>query len=513
MAAEEPAPAAAGSPTASIPNSPTRPTCPAWVSAADADVADEYRLRFLNFNMANSSSFGSVSGLMGPGGRGSFDVTFNEPFPDGGMVDLAFVTLVETRLALSDWLHQQSARREGPLDTAISTNAARQGNKEAGAWQVQGWLESLAANYNGNLKSVLAFSSSRFQEDPSLVLHGRLTETRLAGFSVPNPKKAFVGRTLVEAGHGFRLCFVGAHFPICKVAEALEDPPYAGSLHGAKISLARTLRKVLRKAHKRKILDGETLLILQGDVNSRTVLNSDKSCSDVLQECLRDEGFQNAMQAKLPGLAPGRWHELPCYDRCQDLPVTYKYMDRPGYAFERSADDMASRGKMVLTVGDVLTATGAPADGNEGPEIYRKVLQGVPAEQLKAWGVIFKENEFRPFRFPACADRVIYWAPKALSSRLSWTVHRGGYQVNQLEKGSDHRPVSLEVTLRLTRNLPSKGNGSSHPASPTGSDTLAPSSPLSSLPPQHDAVVREVSQVDTDDSDSEVLMERTKADR
>mmetsp|Transcript_48902 Transcript_48902/g.151547 ORF Transcript_48902/g.151547 Transcript_48902/m.151547 type:complete len:510 (-) Transcript_48902:105-1634(-) len=452
--------------------------------ASEAAPADEYRLRFLNFNMANSSSFSSVSALQGPGGRGDFETTFTEPFPDGGAVDLAFVTLVETRLPLSDWLQQRLAKEQGPLDMAATQNACREGSKEAGAWQVHGWLEGLAANYNGNLKSVLAFSSRRFEQDRALVLHGRLTETKVAGLAVPNPKKAFIGRTMHASG--IRICFVGAHFPIANTAAALEEPVPGKSdpLQVAKLGLARILRKVLRRACRRGILDGETLLVLQGDLNSRTVLQA-SGASDLLQEVMRDGNLQAAMQHQL-GLPPGRWREVPSYSNAHGLPVTYKFRDRPGHAFEQPAGDAASWGSPSLTLGDVLTAARAsfpPPTGVEGPELYRRILKDVPSEQLKAWGIVFKEGDFRPFRFPASADRVIYWASNGLASRLSWIVHRGGYQIHHTEKGSDHRPVSLEVTLRIAMDQ--------RPSVPSTADSEA------------EPLAKEVCQSDTEESDQE----------
>jgi len=165
----------------------------------------------------------------------------------------------------------------------------------------------------------------------------------------------------------------------------------------------------------------------------------------VLLEFLQDDALQAAVQHQL-SLPEGRWREVPHYGCAHELPVTYKFNSRPGDAF---------RGKhSSFTIGDVLAAAKAdllPSGAGclEGPEVYRRTLQNVPNERLKAWGIAFKENDFRAFRFPACADRVIYWATDALSSRLSWSVLRDGYEVNHLERGSDHRPVSLEAMLRI----------------------------------------------------------------
>merc|ERR1719188_518395 len=136
----------------------------------------------------------------------------------------------------------------------------------------------MAGAYNGNLKSFLAFAGSRFEEDANGLLFGRLTEARVAGVPVPNPKKAFVGRSIVErpgeGTGGVRFCFLGVHFPVAKLAAALEDCAI-DQLHGAKVALARSLRKVLRKAGRSGVADKRTILFVQGDLNSRTVLRGE----------------------------------------------------------------------------------------------------------------------------------------------------------------------------------------------------------------------------------------------
>merc|ERR1712232_299971 len=73
----------------------------------------------------------------------------------------------------------------------------------------------------------------------------------------------------------------------------------------------------------------------------------------------------------------------------------------------------------------------------------------ISADQLDSWGIQFKEGSFRPFRFPACADRVLCWVPDALHKRMSWSLPRGGYKVDHRQGGSDHRPVYLEAVLRI----------------------------------------------------------------
>lgn len=430
------------------------------LDAADAS-AGEYRLRFFNFNMANATSFPNVEDLQGPGGRGKFDDTFTEPFVDGGAVDLAFSTLVETRLPVSDWLREYLALKRTPLDKAISQNACKEGTRSSDAQVVFGWMESLAANYNGNLKSILAFSSKKFALDESSRLFGRLIETTVAGLAIPNPKKAFMGRTVTEHTQGIRFIFTGAHFPISEIAAALEsDTP----LQGAKVALAKTLKRILHKANKRKLIDAKTVLFVQGDFNSRTVLKKNQAW-DVLLELLHDQTMQAAMQEGL-SVPRGQWYEIVGQDQVQNLPITYKFHEAVGRAFKKPHEDgNGNHLSPSFTIGDILEAVPIDRGKCEGAGVYRKTLFGINGNQLRSWGVCFKETDFRPFRFPACADRVAYWAPDGIAAHMFWSLPKGGYEVNHFQGGSDHRPVSLDAILRITsldRGAPPE-DGSSSP--------------------------------------------------
>lgn len=569
---------------------------------SDEPTVAEYRLRFFNFNMANSSSYQSVADLQGPGGRGPFVSALRDPLADGGNADIVFATLVETRLNLSEWVQEYTQQHRGErLDRVLSQNARREGARNTRS-RVRGWVEGIAASYNGNLKNILAFSSASFEEDPKGVLFGRLTEAKvLQRIPVPNPKKAFLGRSVqeVEGGdRGVRLCFVGAHFPLAKLAAALEDTgPGIDQLHAAKAALARSLWKVLRKACKKGIADERTALFLQGDLNSRTVLRQEateneycaildrasgqrlglvwcdsaeangggggggppiitglcggaaeawnrehpydqvrigdcivevngvreparlleelrqeqvlylrlhRKATDVLLEVLRDPGMQLDIQQKL-GLPPGRWHEVAEYATVHDLPVTYKFLDHTaclGSAGGTAGGSAASSGPsspsqspvarllrceaperlgspggevvpVALTIGDIMSSEGAGRPRSQddmepnpsrapackgksddevmplGIELYRRHLVSMGEEKLVTFGLVYRKSDFRAFRFPACADRVLYWAPDALYERLSFEVLRGGYEVNHAQLGSDHRPVGLEVVLRV----------------------------------------------------------------
>lgn len=466
--------------------------------ASPADMeATTYRMRFFNFNMANSSGFHRVSELQGPDGTGDFDSMLTAPLADGGAVDLAFCTFVETRLAISEWLAAYSARSPEPLDAAISQNAMRAGMKFARS-QVQGMLQGWAADYNGNLKTLIAFSSRHFDaDDESAKIFGRFDEddTQVAGVKVPNPKKAFIGYAVRENVHRIRLVLTGAHFPITSLAQSLEKGNDEAVIYGAKVAMARTLRRVLRKAAQRALLDEFGVLVLQGDLNSRTVLLRD-GATDALLALMEDDMMQAAITHGL-SLLPGRFREVaPTRDGgVWDLPVTYKYNHQVGSAFKKSttstfskqsrSTDSGSEGMdnflrtgtsssstaaPSFTVGDVLTASGTwpsaskphlgRGSGPSGP-LYKSTLEEIPQEKLDSWGVTFKRGyDFKPFRFPSAADRVVYWAPDALAERMSWSFpNEGGYHVNHLQGGSDHRPVFLEAVLHVAPD-PASSSGS-----------------------------------------------------
>jgi len=83
--------------------------------------------------------------------------------------------------------------------------------------------------------------------------------------------------------------------------------------------MARALRRVLVRAHQAKMLDPDTLVILGGDLNSRTIM----PCGlDVLTETLKDKKFCQAILYKI--LAKGNWIDLTSACGTQHW-ITYKY--------------------------------------------------------------------------------------------------------------------------------------------------------------------------------------------
>ncbi|CAE7549932.1 unnamed protein product [Symbiodinium sp. CCMP2456] len=418
-----------------------------------------------------------------PGGRGVFCDALSEDLADGRSLDVSFATF--TRLNFTSWVTKYSSGDQKPRLDSLLTQSARREGSISSRNLVRSFVEGIAASYNGNLKSMLAFCSDEFQEDKSGGIFGRLTERQVGGVPVPNPKKAFIGRSLIlpgGSGEGIRICFVSCHFPITQIAAALEDP-LQDPLEAAKVALAKTLRKVLRKAHQRSLTDERTIIFVQGDINSRTVLREGE-VNDVLLELLEDESLQSAIQQQLEDLPAGRWREAVSHDSVHELPVTYKFSNKkvcqtgnsPARRRERAeqspkSEDSGSDREHYLTIGDVMskarlradsvpdlskvqttkttsTTTSKRAEGG----LYKRTLATLGQEWLDNWGVAFKQKDFRSFRFPSCADRVIYWASDALYDRMSWELPRGGYEVNHSQLGSDHRPVSLEVILRISED-------------------------------------------------------------
>ncbi|CAJ1403884.1 unnamed protein product, partial [Effrenium voratum] len=124
---------------------------------------------------------------------------------------------------------------ESPLDLSalealgLASSAAESAQRQG---RVQGLLEDIAARHNGDMQTLLIFDRL-FRED-SEGCFGFLTDVTVAGMRVPNPKKAFLGRSLAAPG-GLRFGLVGAHFPITQLADILDckDPGRTETL-GAK---------------------------------------------------------------------------------------------------------------------------------------------------------------------------------------------------------------------------------------------------------------------------------------
>jgi len=403
------------------------------------------RIRFFSFNMGNNKHFSGLTDIQGPRGHGQFDDIFVEPFADGGTIDVASVCLPETQLSVAKWAKQHMKQDTNILDTIVHQDACTVAGKGT---LFGGFFQGTAAAYNGNLVTLIAFRRKQFQEDEEIAF-GLLSEEDFAGTSLPNPKKAFVGHAIFEKEVGLRMCFLGAHFPLSGIKKALAE---AGTraIDGTKIALAKILRKVLKQFLQSGSMDDNTLLFLQGDLNSRSVLLG-KELSDGLFELLQDDALQVAITHKLP-LPPGRWWEVVQHTSGHRLPVTYKYRDDIGEYFKgESTNSRKNIRKKDLTLADFVPAHGKNWNGEDWTaETYKKTLVDVGVSKLRNWGLDFNLSDFKPFRFPASADRVIYWAPDQLSGRISWSLPAKGYEVQHLQAGSDHRPVLVDAILHLS---------------------------------------------------------------
>lgn len=396
----------------------------------------DYRFRFFTFNLANSLDLQTVEQIQGL--RGEDLLTTLTAAQDDAEPDMIFVSFPESCMdptQLHNQLEPLLPHYMLKLQSAVA-EVRGMGNK------VKVLLEDLAARHTGDMQTLLAYHRGRFQEDSNGTF-GLLTDLTVAGLRVPNPKKSFLGRSLLAPG-GLRFCFIGAHFPISRLAAILEaedgQKGQCSTLEAAKRLWAGLLRSVLRSASKQLHLDRGTVLFLQGDLNSRTFLEG--RGKDLLLEVLKDLPLQRAIQRGMD-LPNGRWYEVACPDTAKgalQLPVTYKFIPTSEASAIRIGDVLEEAGKARLFPNAVSSG--------HSPKKYRETM--VDAEDAcSRWGLAFqKKKNFRPFRFPACPDRMIYWAPDVLAPRLFWEPYQG-YRVNHEQRGSDHKPVWLDLLLRV----------------------------------------------------------------
>jgi len=351
----------------------------------------------------------------------------------------------------------EANRRADTVVMASATTESVNLHKSRVLGIIDGWVGDLI----GDLKTVLAFASKRFTQDASGDFYVPLVDHTVAGVAMPNPKKAFIGKTLTETSPGgLRIIFAGAHFPITTIADSIEtEDASVDALQAAKRSVAGILRKVLRDIGRKEGVDEQTIFFLQGDLNSRTILKGGRPY-DILLELLEDRLLQRAIGYNLPGIPRGRWYEMVQHDDARSLPVTYKFTHD---AVDRDSAESPSS----LTIGAVVDkasearlfrARAETAGEGHSPAAYKQCLADVGDDYRSEWGIAFKPKNFRPFRFPSSADRLLYWVADPLHSRLEWEFPRGGYQVNYKQGGSDHKPVSLEAILRIR---PPPGSSSS----------------------------------------------------
>jgi len=221
-----------------------------------------------------------------------------------------------------------------------------------------------------------------------------------------------------------------------KLQAVLLNPPIEGALLAAKVEYAKVLRKVLRRFVRWNLADDRTVLFLQGDLNSRTIFD-DGVAKDVLQEVLNDTEFLAAINLELP-LPLGRWREIVPFESIREMPVTYKLTQ--------------TTGSVPMTLGDLLSAREKACDPSapvRQKSNHTNVLESVGTSQRREWGLTGDPQKVRASHFPAFTDRVLYWAPDSLDRRMTWELPHKGYRVLSEIAGSDHRPVTLEVHLKV----------------------------------------------------------------
>jgi len=315
--------------------------------------------------------------------------------------------------------------------------------------------------YSGDLNVITAFNGDRFYEKQR-PLFETLPEDWQTMTGVPNPKKSCIGRVLSEqASSGLRCCFLGAHFPVGDLKKVLAlnwsgtkyQAPTGDVMDKAKDIYKQILNRILKAADSELEggIDDETIIFLQGDLNSRTIVDGE-NVYDILREVVKEDRWQQG------GLRAGRWHEL-APSEATTLPVTYK--------FEAKTVPTAEEGER-LSLGMLFERKPIQAEWYDTRR-FRQMLLDKGEDFVDKWCIKFRKDGKKkplkvvlgfapdedPFHFPAFTDRVIYWAPESLSKRLSWEVLGSGYEVNYSQMGSDHKPVTLEAVLKIEkRELP-----------------------------------------------------------
>lgn len=382
------------------------------------------RLRFFNFNMANMAALDPFVGMLGQ--------FLAKPFADAKKVDATFVALTEARFKMRDFVQDQLGdwRHNVPasgMDTLLHRDALKK--NPTASWNPFTWCRKKVVQHCvGNVKTVLGFRKETFKKEDR--------DDQLFGTFTLNPEKAFLGTSIVRED-GLRLCFFGTHFPMQRLQSVLVSNKIDGSekLMAAKIEYARVLREVLCRAAAWDF-GHNTVIFVQGDLNSRTVFDFHEvgsQAKDVLLEVLKDTALMAAMTSDL-NLPKGRWHEVVPFSGVNEMPVTYKV--DPKVCVQRQ-----------ITVGDILNRVHDPA---QPPPSAKRTLTSVHRNEFgMEWGLKKDPAKVKASHFPAFTERVIYWAPDALSSQMSWALPHGGYETLGHIDGSDHRPVTLEALMIL----------------------------------------------------------------
>jgi len=361
-------------------------------------------------------------------------------------VDCVFGSFQESQFPLEELAKALEA--EGLEGNAhFHTASVAQHLSEKGDWG-QGMKGKVAGSLCGDLKSFMLCRSTVEETEDGKVFC--TYDTGKDSGMKSNPMKSFIGQTFSIACGAARFVCLGTHFPMQKNSALMEDNTRSQqqNLQKMKYIIARFLQKILRHVLTKELLDERTMIIIQGDLNSRCV-GSDGKYSDLLWETLQDFSLQEFISMDLPQQLRGEWREVvQCADP-GDLPATYRFQtDKPCVA-----------AATTLTMKDVFGPTAEDGASQNGQANYREVLANLNTSgTLKEWGLYNhpkcleaekgKKEKFKPSRLPACTERVLYYAPAGMMDCCRWETSRG-YEVNYLATGSDHKPVMLEATLNI----------------------------------------------------------------
>lgn len=414
-------------------------------------------------------------------------------------VDCAFGVLSETRFSLSHLDGSAEAPDSDSKRIHAHNLSAVQTLTERGG--LDGMKGKVAGSIVGDLRTIVVCSNAFEEVEDGKVFcpFDEITITEKSSTLKSNPMKCFLGQTFDAACGALRFVFLGTHFPMQKITKLMSTHNQdSGALLPQLTNLvARTLRKILRHALLEGVLDTRTMLILQGDLNSRSIYDGGKWV-DLLNETLRDHVLQNFMAAELPQELQGEWREVINPPDVGELPVTYRFDSSTKQAVDerchlRLHQVYGKMGKEVIygdndsTAPSTTASTALPSNATSanssingdnpttasgtanstGPlpsptlaadatKPYREVMDKL-GSKAEEWGLFQQKGDgkedkgkyhFKPGRCPSCTERVIYYAPASLQNRTQWYSPRG-YEVNYQQLGSDHKPVLMEATLRV----------------------------------------------------------------
>lgn len=313
----------------------------------------------------------------------------------------------------------------------------------------------VADKFGGDLKTVL-LCRHEFKE----VEGGKVFcsyDGSSQGVSKGNPMKSFLGQSFDMTNMPVRFIFLGTHFPMSKLGELMQDTTRSEDdlLQKMKCSVARLLQKILRHLMQRELLHKNTIVLLQGDLNSRCIRHEGKYV-DLLTETLQDVRLQQFIASDLPPELQGEWREVVNEQDTGNLPVTYRFDQA------LSPSDLGNTSRLSLNQVYGGSAWSIEAGSMQESEMtYAQVLDRLRAHgTLEEWGLYSPKHssqvdgnsagssKFKPSRLPACTERVLFYAPGNMLDSCKWETLRG-YEVNYAQTGSDHKPVFLEATLTI----------------------------------------------------------------